>query len=70
MPQFDDIDRTTEVITGVDGNQIMLFLPPKQVGDSIHCIVQCMEGNGFDQAADPRRALAEQPRTFAAWSLV
>ena len=55
MPQFDDIDRTTEVITGVDGNQIMLFLHrPKQVGDSIPCIVHA-HGGGMvlTSAADP-----------------
>ena len=55
MPQFDDIEQWTEVITGLDGNQITLFLHrPKQIGGSIPCIVHA-HGGGMvlTSATDP-----------------
>ncbi len=55
MPHFEDIEQWTEVITGLDGNQITLFLHrPKQIGGSIRCIVHA-HGGGMvlTSATDP-----------------
>ena len=45
MPPFDDIERWTETIAGVDGNAITLLLHrPKQASASIPCIVHAHGG--------------------------
>ncbi|MEM7080273.1 MAG: alpha/beta hydrolase fold domain-containing protein [Pseudomonadota bacterium] len=55
MPNFDDIEETTQVIQGVDGNDIMLYIHrPKGVTGPLPCVVHT-HGGGMVlmTAADP-----------------
>ncbi len=56
MPTYDDVEQTTETITGVDGNEISLYVhrPKRADGEAIPCVVHT-HGGGMVlmTAADP-----------------